>query len=95
LARVLGAEQEIEPEVAARTLRAKELLVLCSDGLPLHLSDADIARIVSDARTPEAACNELIEVANARGGRDNLSAVVISAAPASCESATSERVPPS
>ncbi len=95
LARVLGAEQEIEPEVAARTLRAKELLVLCSDGLPLHLSDVDIARIVSDARTPEAACNELIEVANARGGRDNLSAVVISAAPATCESATSERVPPS
>ncbi len=93
LARALGSDTEIEPEVAARTLRPKERLVLCSDGLPLHLSDVDIARVVSDAATPEAACNNLIDQANARGGRDNLSAVVIAAAPASA--ATSTLIPPS
>lgn len=80
LAQALGSESDIDPEVAARTLRANERLLLCSDGLPLHLSDADLARIVSDAPTPRAACDNLIALANARGGRDNLSAVVIAAA---------------
>ena len=81
LARALGQDTHAEPEIIARTLRANERLLLCSDGLPLHLSDADIARAVSDAVTPQAACDRLIELANARGGRDNLSAVVIAAAP--------------
>jgi PPM family protein phosphatase len=93
LARSLGPEAVVEPEMTARTLRANERLVLCSDGLPLHLSDADIARTVSDAPTPQSACDQLVALANERGGRDNLSAVVIAAAPV--RGATSYRVPPS
>ena len=93
LARVLGSDAHVEPEVAARTLRPKERLVLCSDGLPLHLADVDIARVVSDAPSPRAACDNLIDLANARGGRDNLTAVVIAAAPA--DGATSGRLSPS
>ena len=93
LVRALGADGAVEPETTARTLRATERLVLCSDGLPLHLSDTDIARAVSDAPTPHAACDGLIALANARGGRDNLSAIVISAMPAS--SATSPPLLPS
>ena len=83
LARALGSDGYVEPEIVARTLRANERLLLCSDGLPLHLSDSDIARTVSDAATPQAACDALIGLANARGGRDNLSAVVIAAGPSS------------
>jgi protein phosphatase len=82
LARAVGVDASIEPEVVARTLRANERLLLCSDGLPLHLSDTDLARVVSDTATPQEACDQLIALANARGGRDNLSAVVIAAAPA-------------
>ena len=82
LARAVGVDASIEPEVVARTLRANERLLLCSDGLPLHLSDTDLARIVSNTSTPQEACDQLIALANARGGRDNLSAVVIAAAPA-------------
>ena len=83
LARAIGSDMEVEPEVAARTLRASERLVLCSDGVPLHLSDTDIARITSDAISPQAACDMLIALANARGGRDNLTTVVIAASPSS------------
>jgi protein phosphatase len=93
LARALGDTSTVEPETTARTLRATERLVLCSDGLPLHLSDTEIARAVSDAPTPQAACDQLITLANARGGRDNLSAVVISAMPG--DSATSPHLLPS
>lgn len=93
LARALGVDLHIEPETVARTLRATERLLLCSDGLPLHLSDADIARVISDAPTPRSACDHLIELANARGGRDNLSAVVIAASPT--DGATSYELSPS
>jgi serine/threonine protein phosphatase PrpC len=93
LARALGSDTHIEPEAAARTLRVNERLLLCSDGLPLHLTDSDLARVISDAPTPALACDRLIALANARGGRDNLSAVVIAAAPQ--DRATSIALPPS
>ena len=93
LARALGSDLDVEPETVARTLRSNERLVLCSDGIPLHLTDTDIARTVSDASTPQSACDGLIKLANTRGGRDNLSAVVIAAAPRSA--ATSQPLPPS
>lgn len=93
ISRAVGSERTIEPEIVARTLRANERLLLCSDGLPLHLSDADIARVVSDAAHPQDACDRLVALANARGGRDNLSAVVIAAAPAA--DATTDLLPPS
>ncbi|GAC1554980.1 MAG: hypothetical protein NVS4B8_10660 [Herpetosiphon sp.] len=80
LARVIGIDDEVVVEVTARSLRLTERLLLCSDGLVLHLSDSEIARAVADAPTPQAACDILIDHANAKGGRDNVSAVVISLA---------------
>lgn len=81
LARTLGVDAEIEPDVVARTLRRGERVLLCSDGLPLHVSDTELARTVSDAPTPQQACDRLIELANQRGGRDNVTVVVLAADP--------------
>ncbi|HEX6291439.1 MAG TPA: protein phosphatase 2C domain-containing protein [Herpetosiphonaceae bacterium] len=79
LARTLGQEPQIEPELTARNLRTGERLVLCSDGLPLHVADYEVARTISDAPTPQAACDRLVELANQRGGRDNVTVVIIAA----------------
>lgn len=79
LARSLGPEPQIEPELTARTLRSGERLLLCSDGLPLHVADGELARTISDAPTPQSACDRLVELANQRGGRDNVTVVVIAA----------------
>ncbi len=81
LARSLGPEPMIEPETTARTLRTGERLLLCSDGLPLHVSDAELARTISDLRNPQAACDHLIAIANGRGGRDNITVVILAADP--------------
>lgn len=54
----------------------QDALVLCSDGLYSQVSDAEIARAVSH-RTPQEACAELVELAKARGGYDNISLSVI------------------
>lgn len=93
LTRALGTDFQVDPECVARTLRSYERLLLCSDGVPLHLSDADIARTVSDADSPQHACDRLVDLANARGGRDNLSAIVVSLTP--LHTATSHPLPPS
>ncbi len=77
LARSLGASPEVEPELSARTLRRGERLLLCTDGLPLHVADHELARVVSDASTPQTACDQLVELTNQRGGRDNVTTVVL------------------
>jgi len=77
LARSVGPEPRIEPELAARNLRSGERLLLCSDGLSLHVGDGELARAVSDAPTPQAACDRLVNLANQRGGRDNVTVVVL------------------
>lgn len=79
LARSIGPDPAIEPEILARTLRPGERLLLCSDGLPLHVSDSELARTVSDAPSPQAACDQLVNQANQRGGRDNVTVVVLAA----------------
>lgn len=79
LARSLGPEPQIEPEVTARNLRNGERVLLCSDGLLLHVADGELARAVSDAPTPQHACDRLVDLANQRGGRDNVTVVVLAA----------------
>jgi PPM family protein phosphatase len=59
-------------------LEEGDLILLCSDGLTNMVSDEEILQI---ARASEhdlgAACRELVSVANAAGGRDNISAVIV------------------
>jgi serine/threonine protein phosphatase PrpC len=50
-------------------------LLLCTDGLTRHVSDDEIGDILMH-QTPQAACQALIDLANSRGGRDNITAVV-------------------
>lgn len=77
LYRALGQSDEIDPEIYHSYLRTGDRLILCSDGLTLHVKPEEIARIsLSDAR-PDVISRKLIELANERGGRDNVSVVVL------------------
>lgn len=53
-----------------------DFLVLCSDGLYSHVSDAEIATFVSKL-IPQKACVELVEIAKSRGGFDNITVTII------------------
>ena len=53
-----------------------DFLLLCSDGLYSHVTDAEIATITS-RMSPQKACVELIEIAKARGGFDNITVTII------------------
>lgn len=58
--------------------QAGDLLLLCTDGLSTALPDPELAAILSAERAdPERACARLIEGAAARGGKDDMTALVV------------------
>jgi protein phosphatase len=79
LYRTLGINEKLEIDTLSRSLAPSSRLLLCSDGVWNHLDDDSILETVQQYEDPQAACNQLIVEANARGGRDNISALIIEA----------------
>ena len=70
----IGAPQ---PSSVSEPLRRRDWLLLCSDGLNDELEDREIADTLRSQTTPEGAAAALVDAALARGGRDNVSAIVV------------------
>lgn len=77
LYRALGQSLELDIDVYDVDLQVGDRLVLCSDGLTLHVRPYEIAEITLNADSPEATGKQLIDLANVRGGKDNVSVIVI------------------
>lgn len=80
ITRFVGDERGIQADIFVETIRAGDRLVLCSDGLTRHVSDAEIAAAVTRGR-PARAASVLVDLANERGGEDNITVVVYQARP--------------
>ena len=52
-------------------------MILCSDGLNDELEDQEIAEVLRTHPEPDQATEALIDAALAKGGRDNVSAVLV------------------
>jgi len=72
-----GGQNYVGPDITTCKAHVGDSLILCCDGLWSMLPGELIARVVV-SHTPQAACNELIRLANEAGGEDNISAVVLS-----------------
>jgi protein phosphatase len=72
----LGMTGAVNVKVNSLTLCQLDLLVLCTDGLSGKLHADEIARIVDAAADLKSACQELIALANERGGEDNITVVI-------------------
>ncbi|MEF3275742.1 MAG: protein phosphatase 2C domain-containing protein [Chloroflexus sp.] len=75
LYRSLGANQPLEIDTRIQPLATGDILLLCSDGLYNHVADEELAELAI-AHTPAQAAAELIDLANRRGGQDNISVVI-------------------
>lgn len=75
ITRFLGDPGGVQPDVFVETLRAHDRVVLCSDGLTRHVTDAEIAARAADD-DPARATARLVALANERGGEDNVTVVV-------------------
>jgi protein phosphatase len=73
----LGADDQLpQPELRKLELVADDRLLLCSDGLSKHVSDAQISAILGTNETPGERAHRLVELANAGGGTDNVTVLV-------------------
>jgi len=77
LSRYVGMEGEAYADVQTIQLQGGDRLLLCSDGLTRPLSDGHIAELLATCGEPEAACQALVAAANAAGGPDNITALVV------------------
>ena len=67
----------MEPDLAELTPTVGDIFVLCSDGLTGHVRDEEIAAEVSRDSDLDAACGRLVDLANSRGGEDNITVVLV------------------
>ncbi|GAC1402101.1 MAG: protein phosphatase 2C domain-containing protein [Pyrinomonadaceae bacterium] len=73
----LGAQAELAPVVCRIALRRDDILVMCSDGLSGKLNSEDIRQIVAASSDDlSEACDNLITLANERGGEDNITVII-------------------
>ncbi len=78
ITRSIGVQERVEVDTPHTPLDLVEgdAFVLCSDGLSGPVADDEIGEVVMH-EAPESACRRLVELANARGGRDNISVIVV------------------
>ena len=77
LTRVLGPSFGEGPDIQNIVPFAGDRLVLCSDGLYNEVPDTEIAKVARTVEDPGEAARRLVEQANANGGADNISVVVV------------------
>jgi len=77
LYRAVGQGFSLDVDVQSQPLQPGDQFLLCSDGLWGLLSDEELWRIAAAAPTPSAACAQLVAAANAAGGHDNISVILV------------------
>jgi protein phosphatase len=75
--RALGVEEAVLLEVNEFPVEVGDLYLMCSDGLSDMVDDAAIAKIVATDVELEIKAGQLIDAANANGGRDNISVMMV------------------
>ncbi len=77
ITRALGNKLEVDVDVQTHELYTSDMYLLCSDGLCGMVEDEEIASILVAHADLEECIHELIQAANAAGGLDNISAILL------------------
>ena len=78
ITRALGTEIDVNGDIYYRKLEDGYFLLLCSDGLSNLIDDQEILFEVLHGGEPGTCCTRLLNIANSRGGPDNITVVLIS-----------------
>src|SRR5438046_10689822 len=72
----LGAQREIEVDAEEHGRFPRDVLMLWSDGLPRVVTEPEIAGVLRAETDPMRGAEELVGIANDRGGPDNITVVI-------------------
>jgi serine/threonine protein phosphatase PrpC len=76
--RALGGKPDLQVDMTVHELETGDHLLLCSDGLTTMLKDDEIIQIIQDsAGDVKKAARELVDAANAKGGEDNITVLLL------------------
>ena len=90
ITRCVGTYKTVDPDFFEEEAAPGTVFILCSDGLTNHVEPEEIRQIVCEAspwpelpvmmsaESAQKACERLVDLANERGGTDNITAVVLS-----------------
>lgn len=76
LTRAMGVDKSVKADINEIPFLRNDILVLSSDGLTDKATPEEILEVVNNQRSDQA-CQRLVDLANARGGDDNITAIVL------------------
>jgi serine/threonine protein phosphatase PrpC len=77
ITRALGGALQVNPDASEFEAKKGDVVLLCSDGLTGMVPEDEILRLVTQNDDLDAACKQLIDTANERGGLDNVTAILV------------------
>lgn len=77
LTQALGSSEYLKPDIVHLDLQKQDRFLLCSDGLHGYVEDHAIQTTLAQSNEPEKICELLINQANEKGGKDNITAIVV------------------
>lgn len=77
LDQALGSSHPVQIQLISEPLQVGDALIFCSDGLTTHVNDRSISEVLRNTASAEAAARRLVNLANALGGSDNVTVVVV------------------
>jgi protein phosphatase len=75
ITRSVGFQETVEADIDIRAVQAEDVYLLCSDGLSNLVEDSEVRDIVLH-NSPDQSCQRLIDLANERGGDDNITVLI-------------------
>ncbi len=79
ITRALGTAPDTQPELRREAMEPGDVYLLCSDGLCGVVDEPSIAKVFEQETDLDKACRALIDLANERGGPDNVTVVLVRA----------------
>ncbi|MCP5469955.1 MAG: serine/threonine-protein phosphatase [Chlamydiales bacterium] len=77
LTRAVGTQPQVKPQIQNFEVEPHDCYFLCTDGLANYISDDKLASLLAEEGEMEVKCAELIEMAKAKGGSDNITLVIL------------------
>lgn len=77
ITRALGVDSKVYADGLFSSIEDNDIILMCSDGLTEMVSSEEILAVLLKDKSLEGKIDELIDIANAHGGKDNISVVLI------------------
>ena len=72
----MGHRPEVTAALQRLSMRRGDVFLLCSDGLSNKVADDEMMRIIGEGPSHDRACARLVDLANERGGEDNITIII-------------------